>query len=46
MTSKRRIYFVDHNTRTTMWDDPLLPSTVDADAPQCKRNYRRKIICF
>ncbi len=25
MTSTRRIYFVDHNTRTTMWDDPWLP---------------------
>ncbi|KAN0132130.1 hypothetical protein V8E53_010049 [Lactarius tabidus] len=34
MTSTRRIYFVDHNTRTTTWDDLRLPSTVDADAPQ------------
>src|SRR6266702_6189358 len=25
MTSTRRIYFVDHNTRTTTWDDPRLP---------------------
>src|SRR6266702_8040254 len=25
MTSTRRIYFVDHITRTTMWDDPRLP---------------------
>ncbi|SRR6266702_3226054 len=46
MVSKRRIYFVDHNTRTTTWDDPLLPSTVDADAPQYKSDYRRKIVCF
>ncbi len=46
MTSTRRIYFVDHNTRTTTWDDPRLPSTVDADAPQYKRDYRRKIVYF
>src|SRR6266702_1906185 len=25
MTSTRRIYFVDHITRTTMWEDPWLP---------------------
>ncbi|KAI0030488.1 hypothetical protein K488DRAFT_54121, partial [Vararia minispora EC-137] len=46
MTSTRRIYFVDHNTRTTTWDDPRLPSSVDADAPQYKRDYRRKVIYF
>ncbi|KAH9020059.1 HECT-domain-containing protein [Lactarius hengduanensis] len=46
MTSTRRIYFVDHNTRTTTWDDPRLPSTVDADAPQYKRDYRRKVVYF
>ena len=28
-----RIYFVDHNSRTTTWDDLQLPSTVDVDAP-------------
>ncbi|KAI9434122.1 hypothetical protein BJY52DRAFT_1335551, partial [Lactarius psammicola] len=31
LTSTRRIYFVDHNTRTTTWDDLRLPSTVEAD---------------
>ncbi|KAI0294622.1 hypothetical protein B0F90DRAFT_1890995, partial [Multifurca ochricompacta] len=46
MTSTRRIYFVDHNTRTTAWDDPRLPSAVDADAPQYKRDYRRKVVYF
>ncbi|KAH9954579.1 hypothetical protein BC827DRAFT_1379414 [Russula dissimulans] len=46
MTSTRRIYFVDHNTRTTTWDDPRLPSAVDADAPQYKRDYRRKVVYF
>ncbi|KAI9448632.1 hypothetical protein BJY52DRAFT_1311505 [Lactarius psammicola] len=30
MMSTRRIYFVDNNTCTTTWDDPRLPSTVDA----------------
>ena len=46
MTSKRRVYFVDHNTHTTTWDDPRLPSTVDADAPQYKRDYERKVDYF
>ena len=46
MTSTQRIYFVDHNTRTTTWDDPRLPSAVDADAPQYKRDYRRKVVYF
>ncbi|KAI0064968.1 HECT-domain-containing protein [Artomyces pyxidatus] len=46
MTSTQRVYFVDHNTRTTSWDDPRLPSTVDADAPQYKRDYRRKVVYF
>jgi len=36
MMLTHRIYFVDHNTRTTMWGDPWLPSTVDRDAPHYK----------
>ncbi|KAI0049149.1 HECT-domain-containing protein [Auriscalpium vulgare] len=46
MTSTQRVYFVDHNTRTTTWDDPRMPSTVDGDAPQYKRDYRRKVVYF
>ncbi|KAI9453960.1 hypothetical protein BJY52DRAFT_1286352 [Lactarius psammicola] len=47
LASTRRIYYVDHNTRTTTWDDPRLPSTVDADdASQYKPDYRRKIVYF
>ncbi|KAI9441946.1 hypothetical protein BJY52DRAFT_1319801 [Lactarius psammicola] len=46
MTSTRRIYFTDHNTRARpRGGDPRLPSTVDA-APHYKRDYRRKIIYF
>lgn len=45
MTSSGRIYFVDHNTRTTSWDDPRLPSN-DPTAPQYKRDYRRKVVYF
>jgi E3 ubiquitin-protein ligase NEDD4 len=26
LTSTRRVYFVDHNTHTTTWDDPRLPT--------------------
>ena len=45
MTSSERIYFVDHNTRTTSWDDPRMPSN-DPSAPQYKRDYRRKVVYF
>ena len=31
ITPRRRIYFVDHNTRTTTSDDPQLLLTVDTD---------------
>ncbi|KAF9221572.1 HECT-domain-containing protein [Gyrodon lividus] len=46
LTSTNRVYFVDHNTRTTTWDDPRLPTNLDASAPQYKRDYRRKVIYF
>ncbi|ESK90467.1 ubiquitin-protein ligase [Moniliophthora roreri MCA 2997] len=46
LTSTGRVYFVDHNTRTTSWDDPRLPSNVDDNAPQYKRDYRRKVVYF
>lgn len=46
LTSTGRVYFVDHNTRTTSWDDPRLPTHVDDNAPQYKRDYRRKVIYF
>jgi len=46
LTSTGRVYFVDHNTRTTTWDDPRLPSNLDSNAPRYKRDYRRKVIYF
>lgn len=46
LTNTGRVYFVDHNTRTTSWDDPRLPGSVDDNAPQYKRDYRRKVIYF
>ena len=46
LTSTSRVYFVDHNTRTTTWDDPRLPTNLDSSAPQYKRDYRRKVIYF
>jgi len=36
-----RVYFVDHNTKTTTWDDPRLPSSLDQNVPQYKRDFRR-----
>jgi E3 ubiquitin-protein ligase NEDD4 len=46
LTSTARVYFVDHNTRTTTWDDPRLPTNPDDNAPQYKRDYRRKVVYF
>jgi len=46
LTATGRVYFVDHSTRTTTWDDPRAPAQLDANAPQYKRDYRRKIIYF
>ncbi|KAL1411894.1 hypothetical protein Q8F55_002880 [Vanrija albida] len=46
LTSTARVYFVDHNTKTTTWDDPRLPSSLDVNVPQYKRDFRRKLIYF
>ena len=41
-----RIYFVDHITHSTTWDDPRLPSSVDANVPEYKRNFQQKLAYF
>lgn len=41
-----RVYYVDHNTQATNWDDPRLPSSVGADVPEYKRDYQRKLAHF
>ncbi|RKP39957.1 putative E3 ubiquitin-protein ligase [Dimargaris cristalligena] len=46
ITRAGKLYFVDHNTKTTSWDDPRLPSTLDQNVPQYKRDFRRKLIYF
>ena len=46
ITSTSRIYFVDHNTKTTSWEDPRVPSALGADVPQYTRDFRRKLIYF
>jgi len=46
LTSTARVYFKDNNTKTTTWDDPRLPSTLDANVPQYMRDFRRKLIYF
>ena len=46
MTNTGRIYFVDHNAKITTWDDPRLPSSVDSNVPQYKRDFRRKLVYF
>ncbi|GAA5833840.1 hypothetical protein JCM11251_005983 [Rhodosporidiobolus azoricus] len=40
-----RAYFVDHNTKTTTWDDPRMPS-LNPESDQGKRDFRRKMIYF
>ena len=45
-TPDGRLYFLDHNTCTTTWDDPRSPSTVNADVLQCKRDYWWKLAYF
>ncbi|KAG5520037.1 hypothetical protein PMAC_001113 [Pneumocystis sp. 'macacae'] len=46
LTNTARVYFVDHNTKITTWDDPRLPSSLDQNVPQYKRDFRRKLIYF
>ena len=43
LTSRDRVFFVDHNTKTVTWDDPRL---LDANLPQCMRDFRQKLIYF
>jgi len=45
-TPTARVYFVDHNTKTTTWDDPRMPSALDANVPQYMRDFRRKLTYF
>ena len=45
LDSKKRVYFVDHNTRITTWDDPRLPS-FNESAPQYMRDFNLKLIYF
>ncbi|GAA5932597.1 uncharacterized protein JCM15063_002150 [Sporobolomyces koalae] len=44
-TPRGRPYWVDHNTRTTTWDDPRVPS-LQPDSDQSKRDFRRKLVYF
>jgi len=44
--SDNRVYFVDHITHATTWDDPRLPSSVDANVPEYKRNFQQKLAYF
>ena len=46
LTNTGRIYFVDHTTKTTTWDDPRLPSSVEENAPQYKRDFQMKLQYF
>lgn len=45
LTSTGRMYFVDHKTKITSWDDPRVPPS-DQIIPDYKRVFRRKLIYF
>ncbi|GAA5877402.1 hypothetical protein JCM3774_003587 [Rhodotorula dairenensis] len=45
VTPTGRPYFVDHNTKTTTWDDPRVPS-LNPESDQTKRDFRRKLVYF
>ena len=42
-TPSGRSYWVDHNTKTTTWDDPRIPSE-GGTQDQSKRDFRRKLV--
>ncbi|BGP22577.1 hypothetical protein JCM10295v2_001462 [Rhodotorula toruloides] len=44
-TPSGRAYFVDHNTKTTTWDDPRIPS-LNPESDEGKRDFRRKLVYF
>src|SRR5260221_4459816 len=46
LTSTAHVYFMDHNMKTTMWDNPHLPSSLDQNVPQYKHDFCRKLIYF
>lgn len=44
--SPKPLTFSTLSTKTTTWDDPRLPSSLDTNVPQYKRDFRRKLIYF
>lgn len=40
------VHLATKDTKTTTWDDPRLPSSLDQNVPQYKRDFRRKLIYF
>ncbi|KAJ3331108.1 hypothetical protein HDU76_004062 [Blyttiomyces sp. JEL0837] len=46
VASNGRFYFLDHNSKSTSWDDPRMPSSVDANVPQYRRDFRKKQIAL
>ncbi|KAJ1554915.1 hypothetical protein HK405_003736 [Cladochytrium tenue] len=46
ISNNNRVYFMDHNSKITTWDDPRLTSSMDKDVPQYKRDFMRKLVYF
>ncbi|KAJ3096251.1 hypothetical protein HK100_005607 [Physocladia obscura] len=46
ITNTNRIYYVDHASKITTWDDPRMPSAGGDNIPQYKRDFRKKVVYF
>ena len=46
LTPSARVYFTDHNTETTTWDDPRVPLPLDVDILPYKPDFKRVSIYF
>ncbi|KAJ3093996.1 hypothetical protein HK100_006322 [Physocladia obscura] len=46
ITNTNRMYYVDHESKITTWDDPRMPSPGGDNIPQYKRDFRKKVVYF
>lgn len=46
ITELGKVYFVDHSTRTTTWNDPRVFQPGEENIPKYKRDFTRKLIYF
>jgi E3 ubiquitin-protein ligase NEDD4 len=46
LNSIGRVFFVNHNTKTTTWDHPRVPSSLDPNDLQYRPDFRQKLVYF